>query len=392
MSRKITRRGVLLGGAQVAAATGLATFWPGAYDARAAMEELTIVEWGGPYVKGMKQIVERQGKYDVTWELHAGGSAAILPKIKAQWPDRMLYDLVAGWPPVWFGMIREGWAEPLTVEAVPNLAHVPEALITKDKEGTWFGTPRNTLVSYFGYRPDLCPIEINSVEDFLDPKLKDQICWPDPVYNTNMQMVGLALARGGDEFNLDPGWEFMKEIAKAGNIGRVFKTEVDMINSISTGETSVTFGPSGNWAQLARKLPIVHLNKSPGAGLQASLATEGWCVMKGQNTTAAFDFVNHTLDAEVQTWWSQHLGNPPVNVNASASEELAHLVYTDEELAQYTHLPDWDFVSQQVDGWVKRFEQEIVPLALSRGTCDCCPLSCALSSCSGRGRGGVRPE
>ena len=280
MSRKITRRGVLLGGAQVAAASGLATLWPGAGGARAAMEEITIVEWGGPYVDGMKQLIERQGKYDVTWELHAGGSASILPKIKAQWPDRMLYDLVAGWPPVWLGMIREGWAEPLTVEAVPNLAHVPEALITKDKSGTWYGTPRNTAVSYFGYRPDICPIEINSVEDFLSPKLKGQICWPDPVYNTNMQMVGLALANGGDEFNLEPGWELLKEIAKAGNIGRVFKTEVDMINSLSTGETSITFGPSGNWVQLARKLPITHLNKHPGAGLKASLATEGWCVMK----------------------------------------------------------------------------------------------------------------
>ena len=177
-----------------------------------------------------------------------------------------------------------------------------------------------------------------------------------------MQMVGLALANGGDEFNLEPGWELLKEIAKAGNIGRVFKTEVDMINSLSTGETSITFGPSGNWVQLARKLPITHLNKHPGAGLKASLATEGWCVMKNQNTQAAFDFVNYTLGTEIQTWWSQHIGNPPVNVNAKASEELSHLVYTDEELAKYTHLPDWDYVSQQVDGWVKRFEQEIVQL------------------------------
>ena len=364
MSRKITRRGVLLGGAQVAAATGLATFWPGAYDARAAMEELTIVEWGGPYVEGMKQLIERQGKYDVTWELHAGGSAAILSKIKAQWPDRVLYDLIAGWEVVYLGMVAEGWAEPITVEDVPNLVDLPDALVTKDKDGTRYAVPRNMAANYFGYREDTCPIEIKSVEDFLSPELKGQIAWPDPPYGANMQTVMLALARGGDEFNMEPGWQFLKEIAESGNIGRIIKTESDQINSLSTGECSITYAPAANLVQLAEKgLPMRHLHKETGAGLKSVLVTEGWAVMKGsKNTKAAFDFLNYTIGREAQEWWSNHLGAPPVNRHAKPPEKIAFLKFSQEEVEEHGYLPDWDYVTQQVDGWVKRFEQEIVPL------------------------------
>ena len=362
MSRKITRRGVLLGGAKVAAAAGLTTVWPGSRDAF-AKESLTIVEWGGAYVEGMKQLVERQGKYDVTWELHAGGSAAILPKIKAAWPDRLLYDMVAGWEVVYLGMIREGWVEPITVEDVPNLVDVPDSLLTKDKDGTIYAVPRNMAVNYFGYREDVCPIEIKSVEDFLSPELKNQIAWPEPVYGSNIQTVNLALARGGDEYNMEPGWQFLKEIAKSGNIGRIIKTETDQINSLSTGETSISYAPAATLVRLAEHgLPIRHLHKETGAGLKAMLVTEGWAVMKGKNTKAAFDFLNYTISREAQEWWSKHLGAPPVNVHAKAPEKIAFQQYSQEEIEKHGYLPDWDYVSQQLDGWVKRFEQEIVPL------------------------------
>ena len=102
--------------------------------------------------------------------------------------------------------MREGWLETVTLENVPNIVNVPEALITTDEEGNWKNIPRNTGAVYFGYREDIVPFEITSINDLLDPRLKGQILWPDPFYGTNVQMVMLALARGGDEFNMEPGW------------------------------------------------------------------------------------------------------------------------------------------------------------------------------------------
>jgi len=57
--------------------------------------------------------------------------------------------------------------------------------------------------------------------------------------------VALAKARGGDEYNVDPGWEFLKELAQSGNIGRVSANTSDVITSLETGETSVTFVDQG---------------------------------------------------------------------------------------------------------------------------------------------------
>ena len=362
MAYKPTRRQVLLGGASTLAAAGLTASMPGIRQAW-GKEDLTIVEWGGPYVEGIKKLADEQGAYDITWELHQGGSAAILPKIKSQWPDNLQYDMVAGWTPVFLSMVREGWAETVTLEDAPNLADVPEGLITKDDAGNWKNIPRNTNGTYFGYREDISPIEITSVEDFLDPRLKGQILWPDPVYGTNIQMVMLAVARGGSEHNMEPGWEFMKEIAKSGNIGRVFKTETDMINSLSTGETSVAHGAGSNFVLLGRDFPIKNLTKVPNApGLKPAIVVEGWTVLKGGNTKAAFDFANYTIGAAQNTQWAAEIGAPPVNSKSKAPAELAHLVFTDAELKEFAYFPDWDFISTQVDGWVKRFEQEIVPL------------------------------
>ena len=54
----------------------------------------------------MKQIEAKQDKVTVNWVLHQGGSGAILPKIKATWPNAE-YDYVAGWEGSFSGMLKE---------------------------------------------------------------------------------------------------------------------------------------------------------------------------------------------------------------------------------------------------------------------------------------------
>src|SRR3990170_2978308 len=60
----------------------------------AAKESIVVVEWGSNYIEATKDLAGKQDKVDIAWELHAGGSAAILAKIKANWPQ-VRYDLVA---------------------------------------------------------------------------------------------------------------------------------------------------------------------------------------------------------------------------------------------------------------------------------------------------------
>jgi putative spermidine/putrescine transport system substrate-binding protein len=310
----------------------------------------------------MQKVAERQDKYDINWVLHAGGAAAILPKIKTDWP-KPKFDLVAAWDPVFQSIVRENWAEPVTVEKVPNLADIPQSLLYRDSQGQVINVPRSLSSIYWFYREDSCPVEIKSLDDLLDPRLKGQICWPGPILNTNLQMILLALHRGGSERNLEPAWEFVKQLAEGGNIGRVANADVDVTNSLSSGETSVSFQGAMGPLELAKNFPIRHLTKMGRAsGLLTSLYQEGWVALKGANTAGALEFANFTISPENNEFFNAASGAIPTNVKAKVAENLNYLRFTEDEIKEHAYVPDWTYISEQVDGWTKRWEQEIAPL------------------------------
>ncbi len=360
MTGKYTRRDLLARSACSLALAGASTLAVPRF-ARAA-DEITVVEWGEPYIGAMKAVAAQQDTVDVNWVLHSGGAAAILPKIRATWPEPQ-YDLVAAWSPVFQAMNKEGWCEAFTAADVPNIAEIPESLIHKDEQGRFLTIPRTMSAIHWWYREDTCPIEIKTLDDLLDPRMKGKVLFPDPVLNTNLQIITLALHRGGDERNLEPGWEFVKELAKSGNIGRVAHADVDTLNSISTGETCVTFSGAPNAVKLNENFPIVSLTKvGRETGFVTSLYNEGWCILKGGNTKAAFDFANHTISAKSNEDFNSAGGGIPTNITSERAARLDHLAFTDEELDRHAFIPDWAYISEQVDGWMKRWEQEVVPL------------------------------
>jgi putative spermidine/putrescine transport system substrate-binding protein len=219
--------------------------------AHAAQASIVAVEWGGPYIEIMTKLTEEQSDIAVSWEQHAGGSAGILAKIKAGWPHPR-YDVVASYDPVYAAFIREKWYEPLSLDDIPTLKDVPDVFLVKDTNGKIVNVPRSVSGYFFGYRADTVPFEIKTLDDLLDPRLKGQICWNDPISGSGVWLLPLALHGGGDDHNLEPGWEFTKKLAQSGNIGRVAQSEADFINSISTKETSVAFWDAGGWMGVAK--------------------------------------------------------------------------------------------------------------------------------------------
>ena len=342
------------------AAAGFASTMPFARSAHGAAP-LVAVEWGPPYIDNTKTVLENWDGGDIVWELHQGGAAAILGKIKASWPNTK-YDVIDMWAPVFVSMMKEGWSEPLTVENIPNLADVPEALITKDADGNFMCAPRSVNYAHFAVRADTVPIDIQHIDDLLDPKLKGQIAWPSPILNTSLQVVAMALAKGGDEFNPDPGWDMLKEIARAGNIGRIVHTTTDIINTLSSGETSVTFADLGTLSGVAKHFPVHYLTKTDDS-IKSFPAVEGWVVMSNsEQKEKAYDFINFLLSPEAATTYNQLNQLPPASSKATPADGLDHVIFSNEELERFAHIPDYDYVSKQVDAWVKRFEAEIVPL------------------------------
>ncbi|RWK63372.1 extracellular solute-binding protein [Mesorhizobium sp.] len=325
-----------------------------------AADSLSVVEWGPPVIDHSKAIATEWGKAPVDWTLHAGGGATILPKIKAAWPNPP-YDLVDNWSPVFLSMIREDWLETVTVDDCPNLADVPEKLIPKDANGNWKAIPRGSSGGFFTYIPETCPIEIKSIEDLLNPKLQGQILWPNPSLFTNMQVVFLAMARGGDQFNMDPGWEFLKELAKSGNIGRVSATTADIITSLDTGETTVTFADQGLYSAIkgVKAFPLTKTNND----LKTFMYVSGWVILKSsKNKKLAFDLANYMISKDASERYGKEVGEVPVNTQAVVAQSLDHLRFSPEEVEKFVVVPDFDHLSKELDSWNKRWEQEIVPL------------------------------
>lgn len=354
MPKQITRRAFAAGAAGMASSMSLPT-------AAFAKDSLTAVEWGPPWINGTKEVAARYGKADIAWELHQGGSAAILAKIKGTWPNTP-YDMVDSWTVPILSMVREGWAQTVTLADAPNLADVPAALIPKDKDGNWKSIPRSINGAYFAYLPERCPIEIKTVEDLLSPKLKGQIAWPSATSNTCLQVVALALARGGSERDMEPGWRFLREIAKAGNIGRVWHGPADAINSLTSGETSVTFFDQGTQSDVAKRFKIKYLTKTHES-LKSFLWTEGWTILgNSKNKKAAFDFANFTISPEMSEFFHHnHLRMPSANAKAKPTPGLDHLTFNDDERTKYSYVPDYEFIVTKVSEWIKRFETDIVP-------------------------------
>ncbi|MCK1293188.1 extracellular solute-binding protein [Bradyrhizobium sp. 30] len=352
----LSRREILKAAASAAAIGTL-----GLTNARAA-DAITAVEWGGNYVAAMKKIASKQADVQINWQLHSGGAMAMLPKVKARWPSPGI-DLLTGWDVAWETIAREGWAEPVTPEKVPNLADIPKRLLVKDSAGNIINIPRTIQTTFWYYREDTTPFKIERIDDLLDPRLKGKICFPVPTINSNLQMVSFALAKGGDERNMEPAWDFVKKLARSGNIGRAANSDIDIGNSITSGETSISFEGGTAPVQLARKFKIRYLNKMEReTGFRTFVFHEGWCVLKGGHTDAAFKFANFAINPENNEEFNGANAGIPANVKSKVSDEIRPMVLNDGEMERYAYIPDWAYVSRQLDSWNKRWEQEVAPL------------------------------
>jgi putative spermidine/putrescine transport system substrate-binding protein len=357
MRTACTRRDLLASGAALVAASALPL------RRAVAAVPLTGIDWGGPLIEATKKITAGDKNVELTWELHSGGARTVLPKIKAAWP-KPVYDIVAAWNPVFVTMINEGWLEPLTVDEIPNLRDVPSQYIYKDTSGAMVTVPRSLAGMFWGYRNDTAPLKIERIEQLFDPKLKGQICWPGPSINSNLQLLSLALSAGGNEHNMEPGWDLLKRLAKSGNIGRVAQTESDFIASMSTGETSVAFWNMAPWKKLASDFPVMALTRVPNEkGMKAFLYQDGWVVLKNsEHKKAAKDYLNFFISAENNETFNQMLGQAPTNSKSKASGFATNIAYTKDELARFSYAPNFAVLAAQLNDSVKRFEADIAPL------------------------------
>ncbi len=328
-------------------------------------QQLIVVQWGAAWIEVSRQIVEpyvaKTGD-KIAWELHAGGAMAIVAKVKPVWP-RVGYNMISGWDPVFRAMIKEGWVEPVSLDEMPALKDIPPQFFQKDKDGRLMSVPLSTAGAFWGYREDLVDKPIESIEQLLEPRFKGKLCVPFPVNLTGLLMLTLAVQRGGNERNIEPGWQFLKELAEKGQIGRVINNNSEFINAMSSGETSVAFFNAGSWTQVRKRFPVKLLTRLKDN--KGFLFNEGFAIIKGadpKKIAAAKALANHFATPEVNETYNIPLGYGPTNVKAKPGPDIKDVFYNADELAKYGYIADFEYMSSQVNDWAKRWEQEIAPL------------------------------
>ena len=328
-------------------------------------EQLLVVMWGAAWIEVCRKIAEAYTAKTgdkITWELHAGGAMAIVAKIKPVWP-RVNYNLISAWDPVFRAMIKEDWVLPVSLDEMPALKDIPPIFFQKNDKGGLMSVPLSTSGAFCGYRTGLVDKPIESIEQLLEPRFKGKICVPFPVNLTGLLMLTLAVQRGGNERNIEPGWQFLKELATRGQIGRVFNNNSEFIDTMSSGETSVSFFNLGAWTQVHRRFSVKLLNRLKDN--RGFLFNEGFAVIKNDDpkkVAAAKRFANHFATPEICEQYNWPLGEGPTNPKSKPNPEVADALYQPDELAQYAYIADFEYMASQVDAWAKRWEQEIAPL------------------------------
>ncbi|MFC5068532.1 extracellular solute-binding protein [Flaviflagellibacter deserti] len=335
---------------------------PGMIRPAVAADRLMVVQWGAQWIDVSKQLLtkyQQTSDTQVAWELHSGGAAAVVAKIKATWPNTQ-YNVLSVWDPVFRSLMAEDWLVPVDENIVTNLKTIPDQFIQKNAAGQKMTIPLSTAGAFWGYREDLLPGGFESIEDLLKPEFKGKLCVPYPINLTGLFIVSCAIQRGGDEKNAEPGWEFVKELAKAGQIGEICTSNSEYINAMATGQYSVGFWNNGGWFATAKNFPVKIMNRMPDN--KGFLYNEGFCVLKGAPEKAAFEFANFFADPANNEIYNMNLGSGPTQPTAKTNPKLDGWYYAPDELGKHAYFADFAYLGKVMNEWNARWEKEIVPL------------------------------
>jgi len=312
--------------------------------------DINFLTWGGHYLDTFGPLAERFEKetgIKVNLVVQAGARDG-LSKITAQKNDPQV--------DVWFSIestataaSEAGLLAELKPELIPNLKKLPPELVSKDIAVVAL-SPRG-----IAYRKDLVPFAIKDWKDLWDPRLKNKIGMSF-VIDTGSPLVMAALINGGDEKNVEPGFEKMKALKP--NIAGFFKTDQESVKYLESGEFAVI-----GYAILANF--NLKLGTDPNLAFVMPespkfLAQIPAAIVKGRGAereAAASKFLNFMLSPEAQEYFTARFGQVPANPEAKVSEKLANVI--PPLPLKHVHQVDWKTVNANYAAWNDRWNKEI---------------------------------
>ena len=227
-----------------------------------------------------------------------------------------------------------------------RLAKLPEDL--KDPNGHWAAWA--VIAEGLVYRTDKFAEPPTSYEDFFRPELKGHIAFPAITNGYGVDfLVMLAKTFGGDEDNIDPGFQAMAKLKGE----TIFAAASDIPTLFGQGDIWLMPYDTGNtFKNQQAGLPIAFA--SPKEGSPAVKITA--CIANGApNADVASDAIDQMLSPEAQIKIARGMRWTPTNPETVLPDDLAQHVPNVSQLASLDRVK----INQRRAEWADRWNREI---------------------------------
>lgn len=247
------------------------------------------------------------------------------------------------------GDVDEMW-ESIDPALVPNIENVLEEFIREDRRGVGYQMSGIGIL----YNKEALAEPPESWSAMWDPKFRNRVVMFD--YDTRMMMIAARL-NGGDEHNIDPGFEVWSENAE--NFRALVDSNDGVKNLLVSGDAWI--------APWFSSLATVWIEE--GAPLGFAVPKEGAIAFPiyltiSQGVTDAerkvcSDLIDELLTPENAARYGQLTFAVPVVKNASLSEDQMNNPMLNIEMAETAILPDYKHIAEMTPEWRQRWDREV---------------------------------
>ncbi len=197
-------------------------------------------------------------------------------------------------------------------------------------------------------------------ESLFDPKLQGHVSFPDLSYGNVNPLVGMAWEfGGGDESNIDGGFEAVKRLKPAS----FFTTSADLATQFRSGDIWVAFWHAG-WAARLLRAGVPVATTFPKVKDKVGMISLGWLGIAGKtpNQAGAEKFIDLFLTKEAQETLCRESGIVPVNPDAAAALQddplLKKVMLLSPEQIDNTYYPDWSKIN--MTEWTRKWNEMVI--------------------------------
>lgn len=247
-----------------------------------------------------------------------------------------------------------GLLQTIDLGKVPNAGDLYPLAV--DEENYWLAYI--TSMSGIAYNTDQVTEAPTSWEDLWDDKYAGHVAISNVAGTVGYQfLVQAAKMNGGDETNIDPGFEAIERLMP--NVVSIYNTPDEMSRLLTSGEAWI-----GPWyadrtgALKASGAPVAFVEPEEGA-----IAVISTMVIPKDavNVEGAHEYINFQLAADVNSEFVQATGLGPVNAQSELPQSYLDENYVPYGEEQVDKLQAFDSaaISKNLSAWIDRWNTEI---------------------------------